>query len=387
MPFGLYNGPASFQNYINNTLHEYLDNFCTMYLNDILIYSDNEAEHKIHIKCVLQKLEEAGLQVNITKCAFYVTQVPYLGLIITIKGVKMNSVKVSIIVKWFPLMNIKDVQSFLSFANFYQRFIYGYSKLASLLTCLTKKDVPFEWITECQFIFNALKKAFTSDVILRHYNLNLKIIVETDTSDYVSGGILSQYDKNDVLSPIAYFFKKHNPAECNYEIYNKELMAIVCAFKEWCSELEGSTYPIDVITDHKNLEYFMFIKQLSHCQAHWSKFLSCFNYHITYCSEKAGGKLNALTCCSGDLSKERDTLDSCHQYQHQMVLKSYVLDDKIKKNLCLELRTIDLQCQIIVLDLIQLHLCSVSPLSLIILALMNMETEEPEVNDVKPQLD
>ena len=93
-----------------------------------------------------------------------------------------------------------------------------------------------------------------SDVILHHYNLNLKIIVETDTSDYVSGGILSQYDKNGVLHLIAYFFKKHNSAECNYEIYNKELMVIICAFKDWRSELEGSTYPIDVITDHKNLE-------------------------------------------------------------------------------------------------------------------------------------
>ena len=105
-----------------------------------------------------------------------------------------------------------------------------------------------------------MKKAFTSDVILCHYNSDLKIIVETDVSDYVSGGILFQYDKNDVLHLIAYFSKKHNPAECNYEIYNKELMAIVCAFEEWRSELEDFTYPINVITDHKNLEYFMFTK-------------------------------------------------------------------------------------------------------------------------------
>ena len=189
-----------------------------------------------------------------------------------------------------------------------------------------------------------MKKAFTSDVILRYYNLNLKIVVKTDASDYVSEGILSQYNKNGVLHPIAYFSKKHNPAECNYEIYDKELMAIICTFKEWRPELEGSTYSIDVITDHKNLEYFMFTKQLSCCQAHWSEFLSCFNYHITYCSGKAGSKPDALTHRSGDLPKERDTLDSCHQYQHQTVLKSHVLDDKIKKNLCLELRTIDLQC-------------------------------------------
>ena len=218
MPFGLCNGPASFQNYINDTLWEYLDDFYIMYLDDILIYSEIEAEHEIYVKRVLQKLREAGLQADITKCAFHVKEVPYLGLIIITEGVKMNSAKVSIIVKWPSLMNIKDVQSFLSFANFYRRFIYDYSKLASSLTCLIKKDVPFEWTTECQSAFDALKKAFTSDVILHHYNLDLKIIVETDASDYVSGDILSQYDKNDVLHPIAYFSKKHNSAECNYEI-------------------------------------------------------------------------------------------------------------------------------------------------------------------------
>ena len=177
----------------------------------------------------------------------------------------MNSAKVSTIVKWLTLMNVKNVQSFLSFANFYRKFIYDYSKLAFSLTHLTKKDVPFEWITECQSAFDALKKAFISDVILRHYNLNLKIVVKTDASDYVSEGILSQYDKNDILHPIAYFSKKHNSAKCNYEIYNKELIVIIRTFKEWCSELEGSTYSINVITDHKNLEYFMFIKQLSCC--------------------------------------------------------------------------------------------------------------------------
>ena len=109
MLFGLCNGPALFQNYINDTLCKYLDNFCTAYLDDILIYSDNEAEHEIYVKRVLQKLEEAGLQADITKCTFHVTQVPYLGLIIIIKEVKINSVKVDTIINWFTLMNVKDV--------------------------------------------------------------------------------------------------------------------------------------------------------------------------------------------------------------------------------------------------------------------------------------
>ncbi len=144
----------------------------------------------------------------------------------------MDPAKIETIVQWPLLINVKDVQSFLGFANFYRRFIYGYSRLASPLTRLIRKDVPFVWDAECQAAFETLKKAFTSDVILRHYDPDREIVVETDASDFVSGGILSQYDEQGELHPIAYFSKKHNPAECNYEIYDKELIAIVRAFEE-----------------------------------------------------------------------------------------------------------------------------------------------------------
>ncbi len=374
MPFGLCNGPASFQHYINDTLGEFLDDFCTAYLDDILIYSEIEAEHEIHVKRILQKLREAGLQVDITKCEFHVNRVPYLGLIITTEGIKMDPAKIETIVQWPSLINVKDVQSFLGFANFYRRFIYGYSRLASPLTRLTRKDVPFVWDAECQAAFETLKKAFTSDVILRHYDPDREIVVETDASDFVSGGILSQYDEQGELHPIAYFSKKHNPAECNYEIYDKELMAIVRAFEEWRPELEGSTLPIKVITDHKNLEYFMSTKQLNRRQARWSEFLSRFDYRIIYRPGKAGGKPDALTRRSGDLPKEGDTSDPRHQYQHQTVLKTHVLDPKI----------IDLQCRVVHLDRIQLLLSPASPQKPITLAPMDMI---PEVQEAEPQLD
>ena len=109
MPFSLCNGSASFQKYINDILWEYLNKFCTAYLNDILIYSDNEAEHEIYIKHILQKLKKANLQADIIKYAFHVTQVPYLELIIITEGIKMNSAKVSTIINWLILVNVKDV--------------------------------------------------------------------------------------------------------------------------------------------------------------------------------------------------------------------------------------------------------------------------------------
>ena len=157
-------------------------------------------------------------------------------------------------------MNVKDVQSFLWFINFYRRFIYNYNKIAASLTHLICKNVVFKWFSECENAFNTLKKAFMFNVILCHYNSDLKLVIKTDASDYVSEGILSQYNENSVLHSVTYFFKKHSPAECNYEIYDKELMVIVHTFEEWCPELEGSLTPVEVITDHKNLEYFMSTK-------------------------------------------------------------------------------------------------------------------------------
>ena len=332
MPFGLCNGPASFQHYINDTLRDYLDEICTAYLDDILIYSDIEAEHEIHVKRVLARLRDAGLQADITKCEFHVKEVTYLGLIVTTEGVKMDPKKTDTVINWPQPVNVKDIQSFLGFANFYRRFIYGFSKLAAPLTALTKKGTPFEWSLQCQSSFEALKKAFTSDRVLRHFDPDRKIVVETDASDYVSGGILSQYDNQGTLRPVAYFSKKHNPAECNYEIYDKELMAIVRAFEEWRPELEGSAFPVEVISDHKNLEYFTSSKELSRRQARWSEFLSRFDYKITYRPGKAGVKPDALTRRSGDLPKEGDRSDPRRLYQHQTVLKKANLTQEVQED-------------------------------------------------------
>ena len=331
LPFGLCNGPASFQAYINETLREYLDIFCTAYLDDILIYSDSLAQHRHHVKVVLERLRKAGLQIDITKCEFHTTSVAYLGLIITTEGVRMDPVKVETIVNWPVPANVKDVQSFLGFANFYRRFIVGYSSLVKDLTALTGKNVTWAWGPKHQAAFDKLREAFTSEIILAHFDPDRKIVVETDASDYVSAGILSQYDDNGILRPIAFYSKKHAPAECNYEIYDKELMAIVRAFEQWRPELEGSAHTIDVITDHKNLEYFMTDKLLSRRQARWSEFLSRFDFKITYRPGKQGGKPDALTRRSADLPPKGGdgAMDERVKYQNQTVLKAHNLTPEV----------------------------------------------------------
>ncbi len=389
MLFNLCNESVSFQKYINNTLCKHLDKFYTAYLNDILIYFDNELEHKIHVKLILRKLQEADLQMNITKCKFHIIQVLYLKLIIIIEEIKMNSSKINIIVNWFILINVKDVQSFLDFANFYRRFIYDYSRITISLTHLIRKDVLFVWFQKCQIAFNTLKKVFTFKIIFRHYNSDHKIVIEINASNYVFKDILFQYDENEILYSVTYFSKKNNSVECNYEIYDKELMIIVCAFEKWWSELKDFIYSVEMITNHKNLEYFMSIKQLSYHQARWSEFLSRFNYCIAYHLNKIDDKLNALTRHLEDFFKEKITFDSRHQYQHQTILKSHILDFNIVENLVFNIfniKVMKLQSQIIALDSVQLHLFSIISASLQILVFMNLEIKEFNVENIKSQL-
>ena len=138
---------------------------------------------------------------------------------------------------------------------------------------------------------------------------------------------MSQYDNNGVLHPVAYLSKKYLPAECNYEIYDKELIAIIRCFEKWRPELESMPHRIRVLSDYKNLEYFISTKLLSRRQARWSKFLSRFNFKIVYRLGKASAKPDALTRRSGDLPKEGDKHDERTRFQHQVVLKLQNLTD------------------------------------------------------------
>ncbi|RAQ93876.1 retrotransposon nucleocapsid protein [Stemphylium lycopersici] len=144
--------------------------------------------------------------------------------------------------------------AFIGFSNFYRRFIRDFSKIIAPLVALTRKGVEFAWSSDCKKAFDCLKAAFTKAPILAPFDWEREIILETDASDYVSAGVLSQYGDDKILRPVAFFSKKHSTTECNYEIYDKELLAIVRCFEEWRPELEGTPSPIKVITDHRNLD-------------------------------------------------------------------------------------------------------------------------------------
>jgi hypothetical protein len=318
MPFGLTGAPATFQRFMNDNLKDYLDIFCTAYLDDILIYSKTRKEHVQHVCLVLDRLKEAGLYANLRKCEFFVSEVKFLGLIVGSEGIRMDPEKIKTITEWKSPTCLTDVQAFVGFANFYRRFIAEFSRIIAPMVALTKKGVPFVWDKSRQLAFQRLKDAFVDAPILRPFDWKKDVILETDASDYVSAGVLSQYDDDGILHPVAFFSKKHSSTECNYEIYDKELLAIVRCFEEWRPELEGTSSPVKVITDHKNLEYFTTTKLLNRRQARWSEFLSRFNFKIVYRPGKQGGKPDALTRRSEDLPKEGDER---LQHQSQTVLK------------------------------------------------------------------
>jgi hypothetical protein len=312
-----------------------LDDFASAYLDDVLIYSDSEEEHGVHVKWIMQRLLEAGLYLKPEKCEFHKETVRYLGLIISTKGISMDEDKVETVRNWSnekntangQLNNLFEVQQFLGFCNYYQRFIPKYSEQAEPFTRLTKKDELFLWGAEQQLAFEIMTTAFTTAPALRHFDYERVVIIETDASDYVTPEVLSQRDDERVLHPVAYYSKKHSPAECNYDIYDKELMAIIKALEECRPECEGAVYPLQLITDHKNLEYFITKKLLHRRQARWSKFLTQFDYEIVYRPGKSNGKADSLTRRLGDLPKGRDER---LKNMDQVVLKPHNLPEQLR---------------------------------------------------------
>jgi hypothetical protein len=145
MPFRPTNAPASLQEFINDTLRPFLDIFCTAFLNDILIYSDNLTEHKEHVRAVMMKLREAGLYLKAEKCEFHQQEVKFLGLMVGVNGIKMDLAKVTAVMEWDAPEKLKEVQAFLGFANYYRRFISNYSRVVQPLTKLMKKLIPVHW--------------------------------------------------------------------------------------------------------------------------------------------------------------------------------------------------------------------------------------------------
>jgi hypothetical protein len=308
-PFGLTGAPATFQRYINWALRDYLDDFCSAYVDDILIFSAGSLQdHREKVKQVLHRLIKHGLTLDISKCEFETKSTKYLGYIVEVgRGISMDPEKTKAIKEWKPPTNLKGVQSFLGFANYYRLFIKQYTDIAKPLTDLTRKDCPFAWGKAQEDAFETMKQRFAEDPILAHFDPMLDTRVEPDSSGWATGGVLSQFDpKIQTWRPVAFYSSRHSPAECNYDIHDKELLAIIKCIKEWSSELRGLSKPFTVLTDHKNLEPFMTKKSLNERQVRWSEFLSEFNFTLEHRPGKQATIPDALSRREQDVPQGMD---------------------------------------------------------------------------------
>ncbi|MBW0567022.1 hypothetical protein O181_106737 [Austropuccinia psidii MF-1] len=269
MPFGLTNAPASFQNLVNDIFQDLLDAYAVVYLDDIMVFSKSEEEHVTHVPTVPSRLRANNLFAKASKCLFHVSSVEYLGYVVSSEGLKMGQANIQQILNWPLPRNLKALQSFLGFANFYLRFIKNYSKKISSLTSFLKKDSCFPLNEEALSQFH------------HHSNPSLPTIVETDASNYALGAVLSQVsDSGKHL--IAFDSCKLIPSELNYEIHDKKLLGIVWALKGWRAFLVSLSSPFEVLTNNSSLQYIMSSKVLTRHQACWAEFLSEFHFSITY---------------------------------------------------------------------------------------------------------
>jgi hypothetical protein len=207
MPFGLTNALATFQAYINRALAGYLDEFCVVYLDDILIYSRTTEEHARHLRLVMERLRKYALYANRKKCKFYTQKVEFLGFVVSNTGVSMDPGRVSSIAEWPEPQSYRDIQQFIGFANYYRRFIEGFSRITRPLNQMLKgmvngrKPGRVKLEGAAAEAFRTLRVAFTKAPILVHYDVDAPIKVETDASNFACSGILSQLQSTGSENP------------------------------------------------------------------------------------------------------------------------------------------------------------------------------------------
>ncbi|KAJ1575571.1 hypothetical protein NDA15_006290 [Ustilago hordei] len=284
MPFGLANAPAHFQSFINDIFRDIIGIYVVVYLDDFLIFSDTEEAHVKHVTEVLTHLRSNRLFAKLSKCEFHTKTVEFLGYIIKPTGIEMDPEKVHTVKEWPMPESIHDIQRFLGFANFYRRFIAHFACIAKPLTALVKpieRFKKFELPEEAQQAFHKLIQAFTSAGVLQHFDYHLPTRLETDASDFAIAGVLKQ-EHEGRWHPVAFYSRKMSSAEKNYEIHDKELLAVVACLTQWRHMLAGLPNQLVILTDHEALKYFKSQRRITGRQARWAILLADFDFILQY---------------------------------------------------------------------------------------------------------
>src|SRR5438477_2465905 len=232
MFFSLCNSPPTFQRLMDHTFSDFLlEQWLKIYMDDQNAHHKTTEQHQSDIRRLLQRCRENKLFFRIEKCQFEIPEIDFLGIVISENSIRMNPLKTKAIHDWPVLTRKKDLQSFLGFDNYYRRFIKGFAEHALPLNHLTG-SAPYEWTDECQKAYQFIKDAITSDQVLTMPNDEGQYRIECDASYYASGAVLSQEQPNSTWRPIAFASWTMTPAQQNYQIYDKEFLAVINALEE-----------------------------------------------------------------------------------------------------------------------------------------------------------
>lgn len=279
LPMGLCNSPATFQTLMNRLFGHLYDEFVIVYLDDILIYSEDKEKHLGHLNEVLKICDDNTLFIKPSKCTFGSPAVTFCGQTFSSEGVLPDHNKAKTLQK-LPLSNIKELQSFLGLTNWFKDFIPDYANIALPLTSLLPKEAKWNWGKEQQGALNKLVDIVQSQPCLRHFDPTKPTSVYTDSSDFAIGGWIGQPAEDHKIHPVVYWSRKLTKAELRYAIPEKELLALVALADAHRPYLSGSN--VTLRTDHKPLVWLQSQPVLTPRQVRWVCKLQELNLNIEY---------------------------------------------------------------------------------------------------------
>ena len=267
MPFGLTNTPATFMGLMHRVFQPYLDQFVVVFVDEIFIYSQSEWEHEDHLRIVLQLLRDHQLYAKFSKCEFWLTEMRFLGHMVSALDVSVDPEKVEAVMSWERTKSVFKIRSFLGLDGYYRRFIEDFSRLAAPMMRLTRKEVKSDWDDRWEEAFQELKRRLTTAPILIVPNRGQGYKVYCDALRAGLGGVLMQSRR--VVAYGSCQLKNH---EHNYPIHDIELAAVVFALKIWRHYLYGEQF--EVYSDHKSLKYIFTQRGLNMRQHKWMKIMT-----------------------------------------------------------------------------------------------------------------
>ena len=300
MPFGLTNAPATFQRLMESCLGELHLNWCIIYLDDVIIFSENPEEHLIRLEGVFKKLRMAGLKLKPSKCEFFKDQITYLGHIVSKNGIATDPKKIQDVENWPTPATVADVRSFLGFTNYYRKFILRYAQVSKPLHELTagenasKKHQPIIWTKEHQEAFEKLKSLSLKAPILAYADYKRSFRVYTDASERGLGAVLSQQQEDGKEAAIAYASRTLSKSKKRYDPHKLEFLALKWAITDrFHKYLYGGKF--NVYTDNNPLTYVLTTAKLDATGQRWIAALGMCHFKIYYRSGKSNGNADALS--------------------------------------------------------------------------------------------